>query len=543
MRKFKISILASVVYRNDAISNTVIHNYLFISKLLAKLGLSFEVRIFAASHDSGIADNIYQIPNVQSLIADDFFMQSDLVLAHFGIYHSIFDSLFLVSRRAKVIFYYHGVTPAAYSEQPLRGVLEGSMIQQTLAIDADLILTNSKTIARTLEPINQRKIDIEPIGLPVKFISENVDNKNLIVSTSDLRMLYVGRIVKQKGVHLILKAIRVLEDKGFRATMIFAFSPKHSDGELIKEIQHEQDRCRFIKIKIMENLKDSDLEKVFKFSNLLLFPSEHEGFGLPVIEGLANGCQCIISKNGALPEITGGLAISLPYLNELSLIQSIIKFNEVKRNKNILSDSGIYDQNEWLKKVKSMIAYHFIDAYEARLEAAFLPLLSSFVSEPFSNGEEAFFRHKKSVYRNLISYEISELKKSNYLNFAEKLLQDADARVPKFSEHDHRILSAFRALTYGVGVAEKKILVEDLIVESAASLSKKQILELAALMKGGHINEDGIIKTFTYATTVGELDLLSYEQENGSEAEMIKKGFQSSLHHMIEKSILNLTFM
>ncbi len=44
---------------------------------------------------------------------------------------------------------------------------------------------------------------------------------------------------------------------------------------------------------------------------MLAFPSLYEGFGLPLLEAMAQGVPGVIGKSGALPELAGGSAIEV----------------------------------------------------------------------------------------------------------------------------------------------------------------------------------------------------------------------------------------
>ncbi|PQV63704.1 Glycosyltransferase involved in cell wall bisynthesis [Abditibacterium utsteinense] len=56
-------------------------------------------------------------------------------------------------------------------------------------------------------------------------------------------------------------------------------------------------------------LPDADLPLVYRGADLVAYPSLYEGFGLPVLEGMAAGTPVLTSTVSSLPEIAGGAAL------------------------------------------------------------------------------------------------------------------------------------------------------------------------------------------------------------------------------------------
>jgi D-inositol-3-phosphate glycosyltransferase len=55
----------------------------------------------------------------------------------------------------------------------------------------------------------------------------------------------------------------------------------------------------------------------------LVFPSLHEGFGLPAVEALACGTPCVVADTGGLPEVTGRLGILCDPRDPVSIARGI----------------------------------------------------------------------------------------------------------------------------------------------------------------------------------------------------------------------------
>ena len=56
-------------------------------------------------------------------------------------------------------------------------------------------------------------------------------------------------------------------------------------------------------------IRDEDLPTVYGLASVVVFPSVYEGFGLPVLVGMACGAPVITFNVSSLPEVTGDAAV------------------------------------------------------------------------------------------------------------------------------------------------------------------------------------------------------------------------------------------
>ena len=55
-----------------------------------------------------------------------------------------------------------------------------------------------------------------------------------------------------------------------------------------------------------------ELDALYRTAGVMAFPSDYEGFGLPVLEAMARECPVVASTAGGLPSVTGGAALLVP---------------------------------------------------------------------------------------------------------------------------------------------------------------------------------------------------------------------------------------
>ncbi len=68
---------------------------------------------------------------------------------------------------------------------------------------------------------------------------------------------------------------------------------------------------------------DADLAELYRRAACFIFPSNYEGFGMPVLEAFASSCPCVLNMASSLPEVGGDAALYFTEGNGEQLRKSV----------------------------------------------------------------------------------------------------------------------------------------------------------------------------------------------------------------------------
>lgn len=112
-------------------------------------------------------------------------------------------------------------------------------------------------------------------------------------------LLYVGDRRPHKRLDRILKIFFKLNEVEVGAyQLILVGSPINYDYDVDALIENRSD------VLVVGNVSDSELASLYKGATSLIFLSDYEGFGLPVVEAAKFNLKMILSDGGALSEIS-----------------------------------------------------------------------------------------------------------------------------------------------------------------------------------------------------------------------------------------------
>lgn len=122
-----------------------------------------------------------------------------------------------------------------------------------------------------------------------------------------VRLLYVSRFEPRKRQSWCVEAARTLAATGRRVELTLV---GHAQGDYADSVREQVGALPAggPTVRIASDVSDADLDRLYATTDLFLFPSECEGFGIPVIEGAAHGVPGVVSANTAMRELASHFA-------------------------------------------------------------------------------------------------------------------------------------------------------------------------------------------------------------------------------------------
>lgn len=107
-------------------------------------------------------------------------------------------------------------------------------------------------------------------------------------------------------------------------------------------------------------VNDDELSALYQGTEIFLYPSLYEGFGLPPLEAMASGIPTISSNYTSLPEVVGDGGMLLSPINESAWIKAIDKIINDRKFHDELSQRGTEQAKKfsWKKCARETIAVY-----------------------------------------------------------------------------------------------------------------------------------------------------------------------------------------
>lgn len=183
-------------------------------------------------------------------------------------------------------------------------------------------------------------------------------------------VMYTGGIDFRKNIEGLIEAYAALPAQQRRQHQLaIVCSMQDADrlrlSKLANEMELEPDEVIFTGF-----LPEEDLVACYRSCKLFIFPSWHEGFGLPVLEAMKCGRPVIAGNKSSLPEVVGlDLALFDPH-NIKAMSRKIAEVLDDEDLRSELQRHGLKQAEKFSWDDTALLALNAIEASKARLSQA-----------------------------------------------------------------------------------------------------------------------------------------------------------------------------
>ena len=202
---------------------------------------------------------------------------------------------------------YHNVTPEQYfvDEGVRRYIQLGREQLRLLARRALFGVAVSNFNRREMLAAGFRRVEVLPVRVD---FSEFVQPQRHQASDD---WLFVGRLVGNKCQHELVTAFSLYVD-AFGSDARLVLVGDLSDEEYVGTVRAEAARCGVKdRVALLGKMSDRQLRLAFAGAGVFVSMSEHEGFGVPILEAMAAGVPVVAFGAAAIPETMGGAGVLL----------------------------------------------------------------------------------------------------------------------------------------------------------------------------------------------------------------------------------------
>jgi glycosyltransferase involved in cell wall biosynthesis len=206
----------------------------------------------------------------------------------------------------------HDAAPLLFPETyPARGRWFHARGIHAAARRADLVITISQAAADEIDEhteIDRDRVRVVPNGVDHREASD--DDVRMARSAFDLGdrpyVLWLGSLEPRKNVGMLVEAFARCVATSDLPHMLVLAGPAgwREDREAVLAPARRLGG----RVRTVGRVGDDHLAGVYRGADLFAFPSRHEGFGIPMLEAMAQGTPVVCADIPALREVAGGAA-------------------------------------------------------------------------------------------------------------------------------------------------------------------------------------------------------------------------------------------
>lgn len=170
---------------------------------------------------------------------------------------------------------------------------------------ADGVTAISSATAARLRSVVDGPVEVVPFGAALEpGTGAGPAPETAPLGSDEIHLLFVGRLVERKGVHLLVRALpRILERRPVRLTVV-------GEGEWADRIRTEAETCGVAdRVRLEGFVPEAELRRLYAGCDIFVLPAvvdargDTEGLGVVLLEALRFARPVVASEVGGIPDV------------------------------------------------------------------------------------------------------------------------------------------------------------------------------------------------------------------------------------------------
>ncbi len=268
----------------------------------------------------------------------------------FDVFHpTFFDDYFLPYMNGKpLVLTIHDMIPELYP-QYFRKDDSQIIMRKKLAPLADAIVCVSEQTKQDV----MRILNVPEEKIHVVYHGCSLSAKDGENSYKFPYLLYVGERGLYKNFTLFVKYIVLVLEKHKDLQVVCTGKPFNKEELMLLNKYNIGDRFHNCWVKT-----DQDLYLLYHYAECFIYPSEYEGFGIPILEAYQACCPVLLNNSSCFPEIAGDAAVFFDISREKSdlaeKIESVLEMTSAERDIMLQEQKVRLAKFSWQKSARQL---------------------------------------------------------------------------------------------------------------------------------------------------------------------------------------------
>lgn len=231
----------------------------------------------------------------------------------FSLLHFMTESelFFAGLKRTRLVVTIHGcaatrLPPALHQQLPRRALIKYRYLLNRVAAIITVSEASRQDIIETFR-VPSEKVTVIHNGIADAFHQRATTHQPTIRPAGERPfILAVGATIPKKNIVGVVQALAMLKANGLPHRLIHVGPRDWGYDAIVRRIAalglHDD-------VEFKGRVSTDELIQYYARADVFVFPSFHEGFGMPILEAMACGCPVVTSNCYAMPEVAGDAAL------------------------------------------------------------------------------------------------------------------------------------------------------------------------------------------------------------------------------------------